>query len=256
MEVQGSTSEPSAQPSVDIPNSLTSHKPLSTSHGSLRSIPDNDSSATLSADEDTRPHSDRHGPHAGSIPVSALPICSTGPSGNPVMSPHTSGIPMSGQRMPPTPQQGPQTRPHVSPAASPGNSNQSFPGSRPGSRMSPAGQGHQGMSRPNSRPSSHEVPIIREANTTSGPGSQMDFPPQQPMKSYSPYPGMSGREAQPHRPSSTLSEPGLPTHRAASPHVQGIPVSTLLGTVKEFASFDLYRIVILFVFRAPDKRGY
>ena len=220
MEIpESSTAVSSASTSSDVPNSLTSHKPLSMSHGSLRSIPDNDSQATLSADEDTRPHagSDRHGPHPGSIPVSALPVCSSGP--------YASGIPPAGSRMLPGPQQGPQSRPHVSPSASPGNSNQSFHGSRPGSaRMSPAsqGQGHQSMSRPNSRPSSHEVPIVREANTTS------EFP-QQPVKSYSPYPGMSGREAQPHRPSSTLSEPGLPTHRALSPHVQGVQVSTLLG---------------------------
>ena len=224
MDIQdSSTVVTSATTSSDVSNSLTSHKPLSTSHGSLRSIPDNDSQATLSADEDTRPRmgslSDRHGPHAGSIPISALPICSSGP--------HGAGMPPGsmGSRMPPGPQHGPQGRPHPSPSASPGNSGQGFHGSRPGSaRMSPAnqGQGHQSMSGPNSRPSSHEVPIVREANTTS------DFP-QQPSKSYSPYLGMSGREAQPHRPSSTLSEPGLPLHRALSPHVQGVQVGTLLG---------------------------
>ena len=221
-----SMSEPLAPPTTDVANSLTRHKPLSTSQGSLRSIPDNDSSATLSADEDTRPHGDRHGLHAGSIPISALPPCSTGPKDGRVVSPHTSGIPIGVPRVAPGPQQGPQGRPHVSPAASPGNSNHSFPGSRPGSRMSPASQGHQGMSRPNSRPPSHEVPIIREANTTTS-GNVMDFSGQ-PVKPYSPYP-YQGREAQPHRPSSTLSEPGLPSHRAMSPHVQGLQVSSLSG---------------------------
>ena len=242
MEIPGSsTTEPLAPPTTDIPNSLTSHKPLSASQGSLRSIPDNDSSATLSADEDTRPHGDRHGPHPGSIPVSALPTCSTGPKDSHVMSPHTSGIPLTGPRVAPGPQQGPQNRPHISPSASPGNSNQGFPGSRPGSRMSPASQGHQGMSRPNSRPSSHEVPIIREANTTSGPGNVIDFSQQsqQPAKSCSPY---QGREAQPHRPSSTLSEPGLPSHRAVSPHVQGLQVSSLLGNLKSVVPLLPYNV--------------
>lgn len=111
-------------------------------------------------------------------------------------------------------------RPVFSPSQSPGNSNHSFP-SRPGSRASPAAQG-QGLrdNRPNSRPSSsHEVPIIREANPNQSSGGNpnaLDFSQGKPFVSY-----QQGREpaGQPRRPNSAMSEPGLSTHRALSPHL-------------------------------------
>lgn len=119
----------------------------------------------------------------------------------------------------------------LSPSQSPGgNSNHSFP-SRPGSRTSPAVQGQTVLreGRPNSRPSSsHEVPIIREANPNQ-PGnnpSVLDF--SQGMKTYSPYPG-----GQPRRPSSAMSEPGISSHRALSPHIPpGTQPHMLIGEWK------------------------
>ena len=58
-----------------LPNNLASQKPLSTSQGSLKSIPDNDSNATLSADETPGSHGDRPSqqPYPGSIAVTAMP---------------------------------------------------------------------------------------------------------------------------------------------------------------------------------------
>jgi hypothetical protein len=110
----------------------------------------------------------------------------------------------------------------ISPSQSPGgNSNHSFP-SRPGSRTSPAVQSQipGKESRPSSRPSSsHEVPIIREANPNQGGTNVLDFSQGMAMKSYPPY--ATGRDAggQPRRPASAMSEPGMSTHRAISPHI-------------------------------------
>ena len=58
-----------------LPNNLTSQKPLSTSQSSLRSIPDNDSNATLSADETPGSHGDRppQQQYPGSVSMSAMP---------------------------------------------------------------------------------------------------------------------------------------------------------------------------------------
>lgn len=65
-----------------IPSSLTSQKSLSTSEGSLRSIPDNESSTTASADEgshlEPQPRSQPQSLYPGSLLPTSLPSCRTG----------------------------------------------------------------------------------------------------------------------------------------------------------------------------------
>ncbi|KAK3589150.1 hypothetical protein CHS0354_017117 [Potamilus streckersoni] len=194
--------------SGDLAENLASKKPLSASQGSLRSIPDNDSSATMSADEAPAPHHDRNS-------QSGL-YTSIGPTETRVTSPHTSGIPMPGARQ----FQGSSASlgqvQSVDQSQPMGSQSSSRPGSRPGSAY---GSGHQGQSpssRPSSRPSSHEVPIMKDQGQ-----SQMgviDF--SHASSGYSQFPTMSSREAmqQPLRPSSSLSEPGM---RVMSPHAGG-----------------------------------
>ncbi|XP_053376289.1 nuclear receptor corepressor 1-like isoform X2 [Mercenaria mercenaria] len=208
-----------------ITTSLATQKSLSTSEGSLRSIPDNDSTATLSADEGGT-HGERQGDrqgerqvgqglmpaqqqtlYPGSILPSALPTCN-----QPDITAQRNLAQVGAMGLGLVPRAG------LSPTQSHGgNSNQSFP-SRPGSRASPAVQGQiPGKdNRPNSRPSSsHEVPIIREANPNQAGGNPnvLDF--SQSTKQYSPY--QSG--VQPRRPTSAMSEPGMSSHRAVSPHI-------------------------------------
>ncbi|KAL3856873.1 hypothetical protein ACJMK2_011584, partial [Sinanodonta woodiana] len=194
--------------SGDLAENLASKKPLSASQGSLRSIPDNDSSATMSADEAPAPHHDR--------PSQSGLYTSTGPTETRVTSPHTSGIPMPGARQ----FQGSSTSLGQVQAVDQSQPMGSQPSSRPGSRPGSAyGSGHQGQSpssRPSSRPSSHEVPIMKDQGQ-----SQMgviDF--SHASSGYSQFSTMSTREVmqQPRRPSSSLSEPGV---RVMSPHTGG-----------------------------------
>ncbi|KAL5016148.1 hypothetical protein ScPMuIL_005737 [Solemya velum] len=184
---------------------LTSNKPLSASQGSLRSIPDNDSSATMSADEGPGPHS-----HLDSVQAAAstvTPVAST-TDARESHSPRVSGIPA--------------VVPGITSGIPP-----NLPGhhSRPGS--SPA-------SRHNSRPPSRELPSGRDHN----PINIMDLGANKLYSSYH----LSPRESQPspHRPSSTMSEPGpgmgpgslalggiKSGHRSQSPHIS---LTTSYGT--------------------------
>lgn len=222
-----------------LSNSLTSNKPLSASQGSLRSL-DNDSSATLSADEAPQSSEarDSFSPRVSGIPVSRVnmhPVPSSSvPSsvtpGHAATSPITSGV----AGIPMTPQGYPVPGPTMEASAAgsrsgtPGSVGQPRPGSghalqspgsqiRPGSAQSvhsPATHGRSpGVTEAErlSRPPSHEVPIIKES---SSPGGSQGKPMEQgqPKGMHHLYDLLNkGNRDQgsPHRPASAQSEPGL-----------------------------------------------
>lgn len=204
MEEKAENPQASTEREVISEENLTSNKPLSASQGSLRSIPDNDSSATMSADEGPS-HS-----HLDSVQVignTVTPALSTSDARE-SHSPRVSGIPA--------------VVPGITSGIPPSLSGHH---SRPGS--SPA-------SRHNSRPPSRELPGGRDHSQL----NIMDFGG---GKLYSAY-HLSPRESQPspHRPSSTVSEPGpgivpgslalggMKTgHRSQSPHIS---LSATFGT--------------------------
>lgn len=214
-------------------NSLTSNKPLSASQGSLRSN-DNDSSATMSADEAPPTSSIGHGQHTSTV------------DGRDSFSPRTSGIPVSRIH------QNLVHQTHIAPHQLPGSANnqggsnmvsssmqgissqvrpgsagtgvvqQSGMGQIGGQRLTPGQMQVQSQVRPASspavdvemtqRPSSREIPTVKEPHGNGQGGMDLSH---NKNKNYSLYNLLYTREQpSPHRPSSAQSEPG---HMAPSP---------------------------------------
>ncbi|XP_071179529.1 nuclear receptor corepressor 1-like isoform X3 [Mytilus edulis] len=236
-------------------NNLTANKPLSASQGSLRSV-DNDSSATLSADEAPQSSEarDTFSPRVSGIPagranmhpVQGPTVTSSMTSGPASTSPIVSSSPF-----PQTPQGYPVPGPTMEASATssrsgtPGSIGQGRPGSvhalqSPGSQMRPgSAQSVHSPAQPHgrspgvaeaermSRPPSQEIPVIKES--PSPIGSQVkpqEFGQPKGMQHLYDLLNKASREqSSPHRPASAQSDSGLMPYgmisgrRSLSPNV-------------------------------------
>lgn len=227
---------------VGFPQNLTSNKPLSASQGSLRSV-DNDSSATMSADEahpsDSHTHReqqseprDSFSPRTSGIPASKLPMQHPGFGNFPLQPPQASqthvqqviqgaqlGVPNQ-----PRPSTSPglqmKSAPHAHPSPIRQSPVPSMVGSSPALEMD-----HNRPSRPSSRDIREVQQGMGQANSSvlDFSGRQMSQNQQQGRNTL--YSMMYQGENNQHRPSSAMSEPGFVNQghlsRSMSPIVPG-----------------------------------
>ncbi|XP_062612338.1 nuclear receptor corepressor 2-like isoform X1 [Saccostrea cucullata] len=237
---------------MGLPQNLTANKPLSASQGSLRSV-DNDSSATMSADEAPPPGGqpprepqneprDTFSPRTSGIPASKLPIQQQNTGGfphqpSPTGPTHMQPSPTTQthlQQMMQGAQLGVPTQPR--PSTSPGLPMRGGPLPHPSAvRQSPVpgrvasspalevDHGHP------SRPSSRDVREVQPVMGQAGNPAVLDYsgrqPPQGQQGRNSMYNIMYQGENAQHRPSSAMSEPGFVNQghlsRSMSPVVTG-----------------------------------
>ncbi|XP_078336139.1 uncharacterized protein LOC111132990 isoform X2 [Crassostrea virginica] len=226
---------------VGFPQNLTSNKPLSASQGSLRSVDNDNSSATMSADEahPSESHSHREpqsetrdtfSPRTSGIPASKLPIQHAGYGNFPLQPPQTSqGLMqqvMQGTQLGVPNQSRPSTSPGVPMKSGPLGHPSPIRQSPVPSRVASSPALDVDLNRP-SRPSSRDIREVHQGMGATNP-SVLDYSGRQPP------PNQQGRnnifgammyqgESIQHRPSSAMSEPGFvnqgPQSRSMSPVV-------------------------------------